>query len=259
MIPRSRIAAQLYTVRRLIQTPDEIASTLKKIRTIGYPAVQVSGMGPIPEKELKKILDGEGLICCATHEPPDRILDCPGVVADRLQHLDCRHVAYPSPRGVNVAEEHEVRRLAQRLDHAGQVLRAAGITLSYHNHAFELYRHGDRTMLEMIFELTKPEHLAAELDTYWIQAGGGDPVTWCRKMKSRLPLLHLKDYGVKADGTPEFREIGSGNLDWPAIAQAAGGAGCEWWIVEQDETPGDPLSSLAKSWNFLSGNLPSVS
>lgn len=254
MIPCNRIAAQLYTVRNLIRTPKEIATTLTKIRAIGYPAVQVSGMGPIAETDLKKILDGEGLICCATHEPPERILDCPGEVAERLHLLDCRHVAYPFPRGVNVAKEQEVRRLAQRLDQAGQALRAAGITLSYHNHALELYRHGNQITLEMIFDLTKPEHLAAELDTYWIQAGGGDPVTWCRKMKGRLPLLHLKDYGVKADGNPEFREIGSGNLDWPAVTQAATEAGCEWWIVEQDETQGDPLASLAKSWNFLSGN-----
>ncbi|NCW27288.1 MAG: sugar phosphate isomerase/epimerase [Verrucomicrobia bacterium] len=251
MIPRNRIAAQLYTVRDLIRTPAEIAVTLKKIRAIGYPAVQVSGMGPIPEKELKRILDGEGLLCCATHEPPDRILEHPEEVAERLHQLDCHHVAYPSPQGVKMAEEREVCRLAQRLDQAGAILRSAGITLSYHNHAFEFYRHGHRTVLEMIFELAKPHHLAAELDTYWIQAGGGDPTAWCRSMKGRLPLLHLKDYGVKADGTTEFREIGSGNLNWPEIIEAAFLSGCEWWIIEQDQTPGDPLHSLEASRRFL--------
>ena len=38
-------------------------------------AVQVSGMEPVAEEELMKILDGEGLICCATHEPGKKIVE----------------------------------------------------------------------------------------------------------------------------------------------------------------------------------------
>ena len=251
MIPAERIAAQLYTVRNLIRTPTQIAATLKQIRRIGYSAVQVSGMGPIPEQELKRILDGEGLVCCATHEPPEQILHSPVKVAERLHQLGCRHTAYPSPRRVDMSQPDEIRQLARQLDQAGAILRSNGITLSYHNHAFEFFRHGDRTVLELLYAWSRPEHLAAELDTYWIQAGGGDPTEWCRSMKGRLPLLHLKDYGVKADGSTEFREIGSGNLNWPEIIKAASLSGCEWWIVEQDQTPGDPLHSLEASRKFL--------
>jgi len=251
MIPAERIAAQLYTVRNLIRTPAEIAATLKRIRRIGYSAVQVSGMGPIAEQELKRILDGEGLVCCATHEPPERILQSPQEVAERLHQLDCRHTAYPSPRGVDMSQPEDIRQLARQLDQAGAILRKHGITLSYHNHAMEFFRHDDRTALELIYALSRPQHLAAELDTYWIQAGGGNPAVWCRKMKGRLPLLHLKDFGVKADGTAEFREIGSGNLNWAEIIEGASMSGCEWWIVEQDQTSGDPLHSLESSRKFL--------
>jgi len=35
-----QIAAQLYTVRDFLKTPAEIEKTLKKIRAIGYEAVQ---------------------------------------------------------------------------------------------------------------------------------------------------------------------------------------------------------------------------
>ena len=58
----SRIGAQLYTLREFTKTPADIAETMKKVREIGYEAVQVSGMGPIDPKELKKIVDGEGLV-----------------------------------------------------------------------------------------------------------------------------------------------------------------------------------------------------
>ena len=47
----NQVAAQLYTVRDFAKTPADIATTLKKIRAIGYEAVQVSGVGPIAPAE----------------------------------------------------------------------------------------------------------------------------------------------------------------------------------------------------------------
>src|SRR5208283_1385186 len=70
-----QVAAQLYTVREFAKTPAEIGQTLKKIRAIGYQAVQLSGLGPISESELVAILKGEGLVCCATHEDGNMILN----------------------------------------------------------------------------------------------------------------------------------------------------------------------------------------
>ena len=39
----SQIAAQLYTLRDFIQTPDDIAKTMKRVKEIGYDAVYISG------------------------------------------------------------------------------------------------------------------------------------------------------------------------------------------------------------------------
>ena len=52
------LAAQLYTVREFTKTPADIAATFKKVRAMGYRAVQCSGMGPIEPQELRKIADG---------------------------------------------------------------------------------------------------------------------------------------------------------------------------------------------------------
>ena len=88
---------------------------------------------------------------------------------------------------------------------------------------------------------------------------GNDPVEFIRKLSGRVPLLHCKD---KAQGTEQrfnesvprtaFKEIGNGVLDWPAIIKAADAAGVKHYIVEQDQTPGDPLDSLRQSYNYLS-------
>jgi len=50
----STIAAQLYNAPRLHQTPADIATTLKRVRRIGYEAVQLSALGKIDPKELAR-------------------------------------------------------------------------------------------------------------------------------------------------------------------------------------------------------------
>ena len=42
-----------------------------------------------------------------------------------------------------------------------------------------------------------------------------------------------------------------GNLDWDAIVAACRETGVTWYAVEQDDCPGDPFDSLAKSRRFL--------
>lgn len=245
----TQIAAQLYTCRRLLQTPAEIAATLARVRAAGYTAVQLSGLGPIEDAELVRILEGEGLTCCATHEPADVILSDPPRVIARLHRLGCRFTAYPYPAGVDLADAAAVEAWISKLETAAQALAAEGLTLCYHNHHHEFRKLGARTLLDLIFE--KAPSLQAELDTYWVQHGGGCPIAWCRKMDGRLPLLHLKDYVVNHENKPTFCEVGAGNLDFEAIVAAAEASGCQWFIVEQDETPGDPVDSLAQSFRYL--------
>jgi sugar phosphate isomerase/epimerase len=251
----AQLAAQLYTCRDLLQTPEDIAATLRRVRAAGYTAVQVSGMGPIAEDDLVRILADEGLECCATHEPSDVILNEPARVVDRLARLGCSFTAYPYPSGIDLADASAVQAWIARLDHAGSVLAAAGQTLCYHNHHHEFRRLGGRTILDLIYAGTKPTNLQGEPDTYWIQFGGGDPVAWCEKLAGRLPLLHLKDYMVDAQNNVTMCEIGAGNLDWPRIVAAAEKSGCHWFIVEQDTCPGDPVDSLALSYRHLAENI----
>jgi sugar phosphate isomerase/epimerase len=247
----SQIAAQLYTVRTHCQTAAGLAESARKIRAIGYTAVQVSGVGPIPAAEITAIMRDAGLVICATHEPGATILDEPHRVAERLHTLGCRLTAYPYPHGIDFARAEVVENFARRLDTAGAVLRAEGITLAYHNHAFEFRRHGAGTVLDYLYRHTNPRHLAAELDTYWVQTGGGNILQWIERLSGRLPFMHCKDYGIDDRDQPVFREIGRGNLDFPAIIAAARRAGCQWYIVEQDECPGDPFESLRISYDYL--------
>lgn len=246
-----QVAAQLYTIRDQIKTPAEIAAAMKKVRAVGYEAVQVSGMGPIDEKELKAILDGEGLVCCATHEPSDKIINDPMAIVDRLDKLNCKYTAYPYPSNVKLDSLADVVDLADKLNAAGKVLYENGKVLAYHNHSIEFRRFDDDLMLDVIYENTDPRYLKGEIDTYWVQHGGGDPIEWCSALKDRLPLLHMKDYVINSASQPTMTEIGNGNLNWSGIVSAADYAGCEWYIVEQDICEGDPIDSLKISYEYI--------
>jgi sugar phosphate isomerase/epimerase len=253
----SQVAAQLYTIRDYTKTPPDIAASMKKVRGCGYQAVQVSGMGPIDEKDLVKILNGEGLVCCATHESGDTILNSPGKVVERLRKLDCTYTAYPYPSGIDFSNPAAVHDLAKRLNNAGKVLADAGMVLTYHNHNVEFRHVNGKAALDVIYDETDRRCLQGEIDTYWVQAGGGCPVEWCGRLKGRLPLLHIKDYGVNAQNQGVMTEIGSGNINWKNVIRAAERAGCEWFIVEQDSNwiNSDPFEALKKSYDFIRDNL----
>jgi sugar phosphate isomerase/epimerase len=244
-----KVAAQLFSVRDLMKTPPEMAKTLARIQQAGYRAVQVSGIGPIDPTELRKICDGLGLTICASHTGYNDLMnDLPAVIA-KHKIWGCSQIAVPVTP-VIIQNEQGYVEFASQMTKVGKELCNAGITFTYHNHSFEFQKFGDKLGLELIYEKSDPKYLQAEIDTYWIQHGGGNPVAWCRRMKGRLPLLHLKDYGI-VNNQPTFMEIGEGNLNWQEIFAAAKEAGTLWYIVEQDVCPGDPVDSLAKSYRNL--------
>jgi len=252
----SQVALQLYTLRDFCKTAAEVAETARKVRAIGYTSIQISGVGPIPEDELVAIFKGEGLSICATHEPALKILEETESVIERLHKLGTRLSAYPYPQGVDFNNPGHLDTLLRKLDAAGAKFRAAGLKLGYHNHANEFFRPGGGpTFLERVYAEISPDNIVAELDTYWVQRGGGDVVDWVRRLKGRQPFIHLKDYKVNPAGEGTFCEIGAGTLPFDRIIAEAEAGGCEWFIVEQDSCPGDPFVSVAQSFDYIKSRL----
>lgn len=246
-----QIAVQLYTLRDFTKTPNDFARTIKRVREIGYDAVELAGTAGLPPVEVAKIVNDADLKICSSHESTEMILNQPQQVVDRLDEFGITHAVYAYPAGVEMSDIAQVDKMIAGLDAAGAVLRRAGMTLCYHNHALEFFQRNGRTVLDEIFARTSPEHLQAELDIHWVQAGGGDPAEACRRLAGRLPLLHVKDFSVTAQGERLFAEVGHGNLDIPAILGAADAAGCQWFIVEQDICTGDPFECLRRSLVYL--------
>ena len=65
--------------------------------------------------------------------------------------------------------------------------------------------------------------------------------------------MHLKDYYVAEDGTFEFRPLGQGIQDVPALIQKTYETNATWLLVEQDNpTPGkSAMQCSQESMDYL--------
>lgn len=248
---RPILAAQLYTVREFTQTAADFAASMRKIRDIGYTAVQISAIGPIPHQEVWDIVSDLGLTVCNTHIGMDRLLnDLENVVAQH-ELWQTRHVALGSMPGEYRDKGADgYKEFAAIANQIGENLHAHGLTFSYHNHSFEFVRFGEKTGLDLIYDATDPRYVQAEIDTYWVQHGGGDPAAWIARCQDRMPVIHLKDMVIR-NGEQAMAEVGEGNLNWPAILAACQQANVEWYAIEQDICYRDPFESLKISFENL--------
>jgi len=246
---KSKIGAQLYTVRDFTQKPEDIVQTMEKISEAGYEAVQLSALGPMETGKLKEVLDENQLRVAATHRGFGSLRDETEAIVEEHRILDCDHVAIGSMPG-EYRNEEGFHRFAREGSEVAEKLARAGLTFSYHNHSFEFEKFGEKTGFEILVEESDPDLFNLELDTFWVQHGGADPAAWIKRLKGRIPLLHLKDMTIE-DGEQLMAEVGEGNLNWDAILESAAECGTEWYLVEQDVCQRDPFESLSISLENL--------
>ncbi len=252
---KSILSLQTHTIRDFMKSGQDVQSSMKKLRKIGFDFIELGSVPGLDDVELAKILKGEGLKASGYAGDSRLIVEEPGKVIASMDALGVSHVMYAWPHTMP-KDAAAWKSLAKLLDKAGAVYAKAGKTLLYHNHSVEFEKLDGKLALDILFDESDPKLLQAEIDTYWIHHGGGDPAAWCRKLKGRLPFLHLKDYGiVNSEGAlmqPRIFEVGRGNLDWEGILAAAKESGCKCFIIEQDTCPGCPFDSLKISFDYIS-------
>lgn len=240
-------ALQLYTVRDHLAK--DVAGTLAKVKEAGYDHVELAGFGDATPEAYRGMLDAAGLTAVSCHFGIDEACGSPDRVTDACAAFGLRYAVVPYASAEDEAGWLEI---ARRLDVCGAALRARGIRLCYHNHAHEFTRFSGRYAFDLLYAETKPEHLAAQIDSFWVRHGGEDPAAYIRKYAGRCPLLHVKDRAPEG-AKPIFAELGRGTMDWDPIFAAAKAAGVQWYIVEQDEASIDSLEAARISAAFMKG------
>jgi len=269
------IAVQLYSVRDNME--QDFKGTLQAIKNIGFDGVEFAGLyGNTPE-EVKAMCDEIGLVPISAHVPlADMLADIDGVIKD-YKTIGCEYLAVPflpeelrpgTDKFIETVEA--IRGLADKVS-------AAGMTLLYHNHDFEFKTMEDGSYgLDYIYSQIPADKLQTELDLCWVKYSGIDPAEYLRKYTDRSPVVHFKDYyfeGAK-EGDPyallgeeeaaeapktvfEFRPLGCGQQDVPALIEAFKDAHSKWIVVEQDNPSMGlcPMRSIKKGFDNLQGML----
>jgi sugar phosphate isomerase/epimerase len=205
---------------------------------------------------LKRALDAHGMVAPSSHvrlpagEHAQAILDEQEMLGSSTlvtaAIFDPESGAYE-----NFSDLDRIKELAERFNRGDELARGRGMRVGYHNHFWEFGTDFDgRSGLEVFFELCEPE-VVAEVDVYWAQVGGRDPVDLVRTLGDRVTLLHVKDGDgqVGAISSP----LGQGVVDLPAILAAATAA--EWHIVELEGLAADTMwPALGTSARYLIDN-----
>lgn len=243
-----KVGAQLFTIRESCKTLEDFSESLKKIADIGYKYVQVSGTCAYSAEWLDNELKKNGLKCVLTHIGPEKLLNDLDTVIKEHDIFDCKNVGLGSYAFFEENIEECVDNFTRDYLPVVKKLATNGKYFMYHNHAKEFIKFKDKTVLEHIAEIFEKDELGFTLDTYWVQAGGGNPEEWIRRLSGRLPVIHLKDYSFG----PKMAVLGEGNLNIDKIIEAARDAGTEYLVVEQDDCNGeDPFECLKRSYEFL--------
>ena len=262
------IAIQLYTVRD--QAAADFEGTLKAIKAMGYEGVEFAGLHGKTAAEIKAMCEGIGLTPISAHVPYyDMVADPKGVLSDYAE-IGCKYVAIPYLTPECRPGTDGFAKVVENAEMLGKAAKELGMTLLYHNHDFEFEKINGKYALEVLYDTVPADLLQTELDTCWVRVGGEEPAAYVSKFAGRAPVVHLKDYaGGKSDHmyeligieseTPaeespfEFRPVGYGVQNIPAIITAAEEAGTEWLVVEQDQPSMglDPLQCAEKAIGYL--------
>jgi sugar phosphate isomerase/epimerase len=230
-----------YTFRKSF--PNSVAATLDTIKMMGFTEIEGGGGGMSPE-EYKKLCDERGLSIPSFGAGYDQIVKNTDSIVYRAKIFGAKYVMCSwIPHTTGSFNFENAKKAVDDFNAAGKILKENGITLCYHAHGYEFQPHENGTLLDYMMNNTNPDYVSFEMDIFWIQFGGGDPVALLNKYGDRWKLMHLKDMrkGIKKDLTgltsPENDvPLGTGELDIPGILKAAKKVGIKHYFIEDESS-----------------------
>ncbi len=255
----ARVGVQLYTVRDLKK--DDFEGTIAKVAQIGYKEVEFAGYFGRTAKQVRAIIDKNGLSAPSTHVQFDELDDkFPSVLEDSktigLKYVVCPWIPEELRKSPDIW-----KKAAEKFNKAGEMTKNAGMQFAYHNHWFEFLPADGKLPYDELLRLCDAKLVKMEMDLCWITAAGADPVKYFERYPGRFPLVHVKDVKtlpkISTGGSQNFgdtvdlTEVGSGIIDFKRIFAKADLAGIKHYIVEHDH-PKEPLASIKTSYEYLS-------
>jgi len=251
MSKKMKTALQLYSVRDFAAA--DFIDTLRKVKEMGYDGVEFAGLFGHPPEEVNKTAYELGLTPISAHVPINELSENTDACVGKYKTIGCEYIAIPWMDKALLPGQPDYDRTKNVITAVAAECQKQGITLLYHNHEFEFEKHDGEYLLDILFKDIPA--LQTEIDTCWVNVAGEDPVAYIKKYAGRAPVVHLKDFLMKGQkpshfyeligadanenaeaGGFEFRPLGYGQQNIPALLAAAAISGAKWVVVEQDNT-----------------------
>ncbi|MGB5379246.1 sugar phosphate isomerase/epimerase family protein [Muriicola sp.] len=253
LIQAQEVGIQLYSLRN--QFKKDVEGTLKIIHDWGITKVEGGDTYGLPLDEFLGLLKKHDLEVVSVGASFEELASDPEAVAQKAKAYGAAYVmcAWIPHKGDDFTIE-DTKNAVEVFNRAGEILDRSNIILAYHAHGYEFRPYGSGTMFDYMSE--NAEDFYFEMDVYWFQHGGADPLAYLNKYTDQFVLMHLKDMekGIKGNNTgSEDVEtnvvLGTGQIDMVEIVAMAKELGIEYMFIEDESTR--VVEQVPKSLAFL--------
>jgi sugar phosphate isomerase/epimerase len=235
------VGVELYSVRD--QCRKDLPGTLAAVAKIGYKGVEFAGYWGRSAKELRKMLDENGIVACGTHTPYESVLEDKLKETIEFNHtIGNKFLIVPS---MSAGSKQEWLDKAKLFNELADKVKPEGMAVGYHAHAHDFKKFDGETAWDIFFGNTKPE-VIMQLDTSNCADAGADPVEVLKKYPGRVRTIHIKAHGGGAEAV-----IGEDKINWKEVFAFCEGPGKTDWYVLEHETSRDPLDAVKRSYEAL--------
>lgn len=250
---KPKLGIQLYTLRDEIAK--DMAGAIQQVAEIGYSGVETYFLPDhLSFADAAKLFRQYNLEVLAMHSELPVTTEQKDNVLRRAETYQTNRVVWHGwPDTGRYDSMDKIKATIDEYNTASDYLQQKGLQLGLHNHFWEFEKSGDIYPFYYLLEQLNPE-IYFEIDVYWVQTAGLDPVKVVKDFGQRAPLLHIKD-GPAIAGKPVHKQvaIGQGNVNILACSKAAQKT-ADWLVVELDECESDIFQTVDDSYQFLTKN-----
>jgi hypothetical protein len=222
----------------------DLAGVLNDVAAAGYQAVETGMMASqVSGKDFKKMLSDRGMVHVGVHTGGEKA-DQTAPIQEWLHQTGGTDIIFSDLETRQLTED-MYKRKADAYNAAGEQIRKAGLTLSYHNHAWEFGQVGGKQAIEWLYEHTNPDLVKACIDATakTVAAETKRPVKYQVGTMIELPRAALKADEIAE--TAEFFSFGTNDLTQTAFGISRDDAASFLGIyTSKGILPADPFVSI---------------
>lgn len=280
-------AVQQFQLGTVMNKEEQALETMAKMKAAGYEGIELCGFMIKPVSLAVKLLtkaagmpvgnggrlDWPGLVrqaglkVVSVHEHLGSIETDPEGILKEASDFGTDTIVVTGMYRFDYGSADEVKKLAERLNRAGEKLAGSGLRLLYHNHNCEFVRFrdagkegGPANAWQLLTAETDPAFVNFEFDSYWAADAGVNALAAMQSLGERLKLYHINDRGCRQQGpavTPILKmdsmELGTGCMDLVPLVEQAKKAKADAVVLESHRNwiGGSPVRSFEVSAEFL--------